>query len=133
MWINTIRSCRTRGRVISSVLQGVAACCMCCSVLQCVAVWCSVLQCVAVCCSVLQCVAVCCSVLQCRDARWDEMICVIATTIHCNTLQHTATRKRHTTGRHQLCLGHCNTLQHTATHCNILQHTASHCKLTRDA
>ena len=42
---------------------------MCCSVLQCVAVWfevdlmccCSVLQCVAACCSVLQCVAVCCS------------------------------------------------------------------------
>jgi len=38
--------------------------CMCCSVLQCVAVCCSVLQCVAVCCSVLQCVAVCCSVLR---------------------------------------------------------------------
>jgi len=29
--------------------------CVCCSVLQCVAVCCSVLQCVAVCCSVLQC------------------------------------------------------------------------------
>ena len=33
---------------------------VCCSVLQCVAVWCC-----AVCCSVLQCVAVCCSVLFC--------------------------------------------------------------------
>ena len=32
--------------------------CMCCSMLQCVAVCC---RCVAVCCSVLQCVAVCCS------------------------------------------------------------------------
>ena len=30
-------------------------------------------------------------------------------TLHCNTLQYTAT--------------HCNTLQHTATHCNTLQHT----------
>ena len=61
---------------------------MCCSVLQCVAVFCSellfvadlssfcgkgslyemsplVLQCVAVCCSVLHCAAVCCSMLQC--------------------------------------------------------------------
>jgi len=35
--------------------------CVCCSVLQCVAVCCSVLQCVAVCCGVLQCVAVCCA------------------------------------------------------------------------
>ena len=34
-------------------------------------------------------------------------------TLHCNTLQHTAT--------------HCNTLQHTATHCNTLQHTVTHC------
>jgi len=33
--------------------------CVCCRVLQCVAVCCSVLQCVAVCCSVLQCVVVC--------------------------------------------------------------------------
>jgi len=48
--------------VCCSVLQCVA---VCCSVLQCVAAWCSVLQCVAVCCSVLQCGAVCCSVLQC--------------------------------------------------------------------
>ena len=59
---------------------------MCCSVLQCVAVWCSVLQRVAVCCIfvprestsveaddsgndvVLQCVAVCRSELQCIAA-----------------------------------------------------------------
>jgi len=50
---------------------------VCCSVLQCVAIWhelcvlqrvavcCSVLQCAAVCCSVLQYVAICCTVLQC--------------------------------------------------------------------
>jgi len=38
---------------------------LCCSVLQCIALWCSVVQCVAVFCSVLQCVAVCRSVLQC--------------------------------------------------------------------
>jgi len=35
---------------------------VCCSELQCVAVFCSVLQCIAV----LQCVAVCCRVLQCE-------------------------------------------------------------------
>jgi len=39
--------------------------CVCCSVLQCVAVCCSVVKCVAECCSVLQCVAACCSVLRC--------------------------------------------------------------------
>jgi len=40
---------------------------MCCSVLECVAVFWNVLQCVATCCNVMQCVtiAVCCSVLQC--------------------------------------------------------------------
>jgi len=53
---------------------------VCCSVLQCVAVYCivssplasmccSVLQSVAVCCRVLQCVAVCCKVLQCVAVR----------------------------------------------------------------
>jgi len=51
-----------RVAVCRSVSQCVA---VCCSVLQCVAVCCSVLQCVTVCCSVLQCVAVCCSALQC--------------------------------------------------------------------
>jgi len=76
--------------VCCSLLQSVAVCCIelnglsprvqsqmislcisnvspkvCCSVLQCFAVFCSVLQCVAVCCSVSQCVAVCHSVLQC--------------------------------------------------------------------
>jgi len=40
--------------------------------------------------------------------------------IHCNTLQHTATR--------------CNTLQHTATHCNARQRTVLHCNtLQRNA
>jgi len=80
--------CGTHICKCSRVLQFVA---VCCSVLQCVAIFlqfsgglsslsfphphlyrliyvavcCSALQCVAVCCSVLQCVAVCCSVLQC--------------------------------------------------------------------
>jgi len=36
---------------------------VCCSVLQCGAVWCSVVEGVAVCCSVVQCGAVCGSVL----------------------------------------------------------------------
>jgi len=53
---------------------------VCCSVLQCVAVWCSVLQCVAVCCSVLQCVAVCCSVLQ--DALRRRFVNVMCSTPH---------------------------------------------------
>ena len=67
------------------MLQCVAVCCRCCSVLQRVAACCSVLQCVVVCrtpqhdgshapcpglrdllcCSTLLCVAVCCCVLQC--------------------------------------------------------------------
>jgi len=41
-------------------------CCVCCSVLQCVAVCCSVL-----CCSILRCIALHCSVLQCvADVTW---------------------------------------------------------------
>ena len=84
-----------------SVLQCVAVCSVCCSVLPCVAVCCSVLQCVAVCCCVLQCVAVCCSVLQGRPHEQ----CAAGQI----SLQHTAT--------------HCSSLQHTATHCNQLQLT----------
>jgi len=104
-----------------------------CNVLQCVC--CSVLQCVAVCCSaqelmdsarwlfnglfsihsVLQCVAVCCSaslLWRCRALLQNYKITnlaqeliewVLHTATHRNTLQHTAT--------------HCNTLR-----CNTLQH-----------
>ena len=81
---------------------------VCCSVLQCVAVWCCVLQCVAVCCSVftvapappvcvhmrrnsrmLQCVAVCCSVRQCFTPTF---LCVYAevftcVAVYCSLLQ----------------------------------------------
>jgi len=39
---------------------------MCCSVLQCGAVWCSVVQCGAVCCSVLECV---CGVVRCSEVQ----------------------------------------------------------------
>jgi len=42
----------------------------------------------------------------------DSFMCDMPHTLHCNTLQHTAT--------------HCNTLQHTATHCTTLHHTATH-------
>jgi len=48
--------------VLEGVLQCVAVCAVCCSMLQCVIVHEGDLQCVAVCavcCSVLQCVAVC--------------------------------------------------------------------------
>jgi len=54
-----LRVCSKKWRL----LQCVAVCCsvlfLCCSGLQCVAVYCNVLQCVAVRCSVLQCVADC--------------------------------------------------------------------------
>jgi len=72
--------------------------CVCCSVLQCVAVCCRVLQCVAVCCGVLQTTsqrsalelflrvtqthfkdrgAVCCSVLQCATVAQCVAVCYI--------------------------------------------------------
>ena len=77
---------------------------VCCSVLQCVAVWCSVeaccndtpvqqvCECAAVCYSVLQCVTVCCSVMQCwgvwqwhlRSACVRVLQCV---TVHCSVRQ----------------------------------------------
>jgi len=61
--------------------------CVCCSVLQCVAVGCSVLrlvQCVAVCCSRLQCVAVFCSVLQLVAVCCSRLRCVA---VGCSVLQ----------------------------------------------
>ena len=42
---------------------------------------------------------------------------------HCNTLQHTAAH----CSRLQQTAAHCNTLQHTAAHCSTLQHTTAHC------
>jgi len=61
---------------------------MCCSVLQCAAVYCSVLQYVAVCCSMLQqCVAVCCSVLQYVAVCSSMLQCV---PVCCSVLQYVA-------------------------------------------
>jgi len=124
---------------------------VCCSVLQCVAVWCSV----AVCFSVLQCVAVCCSVLQCGHCQvrmtcvyslcgfWSTRVPSVA--VCCSVLQCVAVCYLRVWSLEKipiagLCrvglwecfegaqsLPHCNTLQHTATHCNTLQHTATHC------
>jgi len=78
---------------------------MCCSVLQCVAVWlrcvavcCSALPCIVSSCSVLQCGAVCCSVVQC------VAVCVCA---------HLSLRKMH------LFKFEC-----VATHCSVL-----HCRV----
>jgi len=64
--------------------------------------------CVAVCCSVLQCVAVFwqCNAVHCSVLR-SVLHCVAVRKVsppHCTSLQHTAT--------------HCNTPQHTATRCN---------------
>jgi len=67
---------------------------VCCSVLQCVAVYYSVLQCIPVCCSVLQCVAVYYSVLQCITVRRSVFQCVAVyssvlqcITVCCSVLQ----------------------------------------------
>jgi len=113
---------------------------VCCSVLQCVAVYCNVLQYI---------ILIKASVLQLSlSIEWTHHIdkdncntLVFINIMYCNTLQYTAT--------------HCNTLQHTAnehiilikttamfstsmfftsmfsapnrpTHCNTLQHTATH-------
>jgi len=67
--------------VCCSVLQCVA---VYCSVLQCIAVYCSVLQCIAVCFSVLQCVAVCCRVLQCTALCCSVLQCAA---VCCSVLQ----------------------------------------------
>jgi len=92
----------------NSVLQRVAACSVCssvlimrCRMLQCVALCCSVSQCVAVCCSVLQCVAVCCSVLQCDGdledmGDGDERECARGKEIEVDT--HTHIRRRGSVG-----------------------------------
>jgi len=83
--------------------------------------------CIAVC-SVVQCVH--CNTLQHTASRCNMLQ---HTATHCNALQHTATHcitLRHTAthcNTLQRTATHCNTLQHTATHCNTLQHTATHC------
>jgi len=56
---------------------------VCCSVMQCGAVWCSVVQCVAVCCNVLWRVVACCSVVQC-GAVWCSVLQCVA--VCCNVL-----------------------------------------------
>jgi len=85
--------------VFYSVLQCVA---MCCNVLQCVAVcWTrscastSSLRCVAVCCSVLQCVAVCCSVLQCVAVCCSEFYKILRIPVMFPSLSHTRSSKYH--------------------------------------
>ena len=55
------RHSRFASQRVGSVLRYDA---VCCSMLQCAAVWCSVLRYVAVCCSTMQCVTIGCSVLQ---------------------------------------------------------------------
>ena len=82
-------------------------------------------QCVAVCCSVLQCVAVYTlqhTATHCIGTRQNTCDVPVTATRHCNALQHTCTsaslrRKVRVTATH------CKTLQHTATHCNTLQLT----------
>jgi len=85
---------RVSVQVCCSMLQCFA---VFCSVLQCFAVWCSVVQCGAVCCSMLQCVAACCSVLLDMEFLmvnkcWhiltssSSFITHCKTATHCNTL-----------------------------------------------
>jgi len=79
-----------------------------------------VLECAAVCCRVLKCVTVCVAVC-------GAMFVVQRALIWCQT-----TPLKHPSS--QTCNAatlHCNTLQHTATHCSTLQHTATHCNIVR--
>jgi len=78
-----------------------------------------------------------------------ELICRCGfQVIHCNTLQHAATRCLqhaalafgHILHAHLLCdntlrfaAARCNTLQHTATHCNTLQHNVINCNMLQHA
>jgi len=108
----------------------VAVCCVCCSVLQCVAVCCSVLQSVAgmmpfllsMCTSmllcVLRCAAVFCSVVRCVAVRLQRAA------VCCSHMGFLALFNAHGDGPLRT---HQNTLQHTATHCNVLQHAAAVC------
>jgi len=50
---------------------------------------------------------------------------------HCNTLQHTATRRDIHIICPLFCCGSCATLQHTATHHNTLQHAETYTLYTR--
>ena len=85
---------------------------MCCSVLQCVAVW------------------VCCNV--CRRRRSGSLFVglFLCLSLVCRSLLRL--RKGGmiiwvwTASVTYSCIIHSNTLQHTATHCNALQHTATH-------
>ena len=52
---------------------------------------------------------------------WSSVL-ALAGSLHCNTLQHTATH----CNTLQYTATHYNTLQYTTTHCNTLQHTATH-------
>ena len=85
----------------------------CWSVLRCIAMCCSVLRCIAMCCSVMRIsvpttclfpVAACCGMLQCVAAWWVLVYLQLGFQVHCNTLQHAATR--------------CNRL-HAATDCSF--------------
>ena len=107
---------RVTPQVCCSVMQCVA---VWCSVLQCDAVWCSVLQCVAVCCSVLQCVAVCCSVLQCV-AVWCSVLQCVA--VCCSALQCVAI--------YTVCCRMTQYLQGDAVCCSVLQYVAVCCRVT---
>jgi len=99
-----------------------------------------------VCCSVLQCVAVFFVVFQSviAEKQYNTLHNTLQhTTTRCNALQHTYTNlgrqrsnssKGHGIGESNICIytyefttAHCNTLQHTATHCYTLQHTATRC------
>ena len=115
--------------VSCSVLQYVAYIAVCCSVVQCVC--CSVLQFVAVCCSMLQYVAVCWRIIEIKIDMmqydlfllWLLLLYVISYFI-CNLLHRVA--RPETSGRQDCCLvssTYSNTLQH-ATRCNM-QHIAT--------
>jgi len=115
------------------VLQGVVVCCVCCSVLRCVAVCCSILQCIAVCCcSVLQCVAVCC-----RDSirmKWLQQTdeCAMNCGTHVTKSRHAHKRvTAHTSMRCSAlqCASIYSILQCAAVCCSVLQCVAVCCSV----
>ena len=93
-------TCYNNDMITATLLDILIQCCMCCSVLQCVATCCRVLQCVAVC------VEMCCNTTRYIGSfpqpRSSVLHCVLHCALHCVAV----------------C---CSTLQCVATCCCVLQ------------
>ena len=111
--------------MIAASSAGVAVCCLCCSVFQCVAACCSVLQTddrskirrCSIVLHVLQCVAECCSVLPCVAVRRKSTIAPSSAAVRCSVLQHVS-----------VC---CSVLQCVAVCCSVLQRVVECCRVSQ--